>query len=114
VKSSRNAEPLRKSLRSAEHSRLKVLLVYARKRDDLTQRQVAQLLGKPQSFVAKYEGGERRLDLIEFLWLARVLRFDAAGGLRLIEGNRAGTLPPLPSIDEMKAVIAAKSSKRKR
>ena len=31
----------------------------------LTQQQLADKLGKPQSFVAKYEGGERRLDVIE-------------------------------------------------
>ncbi|UQS68193.1 hypothetical protein [Mesorhizobium sp. B283B1A] len=28
---------------------------------------MAEQLGRPQSFVAKYEGGERRLDVIEFL-----------------------------------------------
>ncbi len=33
----------------------------------LTQQQLADKLGKPQSFVAKYEGGERRLDVIEFV-----------------------------------------------
>ncbi|MGE0055696.1 MAG: helix-turn-helix domain-containing protein [Hyphomicrobium sp.] len=42
----------------------------------LTQQAVADLLGKPQSYVAKVEGLERRLDVIEFLTMARVIGFD--------------------------------------
>lgn len=38
--------------------------------------QVAEILGRPQSFVAKYEGGERRLDFIEFLDVAEILEID--------------------------------------
>lgn len=42
----------------------------------MTQAQVAEKLGRPQSFVAKYEGGERRLDIIEFLDVTAVLDTD--------------------------------------
>lgn len=42
-------------------------LAAARVRQGLTQLQVADRLGRPQSFVSKYESGERRLDVIEFL-----------------------------------------------
>lgn len=31
----------------------------------LTQTQVAERIGEPQSYVSKYESGEQRLDLIE-------------------------------------------------
>jgi transcriptional regulator with XRE-family HTH domain len=31
----------------------------------LSQEQLAEKLGKPQSFVSKYESGSRRLDLLE-------------------------------------------------
>jgi len=31
----------------------------------LTQEEVAKRLGRPQSFVSKYETGERRLDILE-------------------------------------------------
>lgn len=41
-------------------------LISARKAAGMTQQQVADALGKPQSCVAKYENGERRLDLVEF------------------------------------------------
>jgi transcriptional regulator with XRE-family HTH domain len=34
---------------------------------------VAKALGKPQSFVAKYENGERRIDVIEFVDIAAAL-----------------------------------------
>lgn len=39
----------------------------ARQAQGLIQTEVAQRLGKPQSYVSKYESGERRLDVVEFL-----------------------------------------------
>ncbi|EGT7585134.1 helix-turn-helix transcriptional regulator [Salmonella enterica] len=42
----------------------------------LTQKQFADLLGKPQSFISKVESGERRLDFVEFIHLARLLSLD--------------------------------------
>lgn len=49
------------------------VLINARKRQGLTQQAVADLLHKPQSFVSKYESGERRLDVVEFCQIAKVL-----------------------------------------
>jgi hypothetical protein len=34
---------------------------------------------KPQSFVAKYEGGERRIDVVEFLTVCQAIGVDSAG-----------------------------------
>ncbi|TIT39466.1 MAG: helix-turn-helix transcriptional regulator [Mesorhizobium sp.] len=51
-------------------------LQWARSVKGLTQAQVAEKLGRPQSFVAKYEGGERRLDIIEFLDVTAALDAD--------------------------------------
>ncbi|MER9344790.1 helix-turn-helix domain-containing protein [Mesorhizobium sp. M0601] len=62
-----------KSLRSARQRRLLKRLIAARKTKGVTQTQVADMLGRPQSFVAKYEGGERRLDVIEFLDVTEAL-----------------------------------------
>ena len=42
----------------------------------LTQVELARRFGKPQSFVSAYEGGLRRVDLIEFLFIARALGAD--------------------------------------
>jgi transcriptional regulator with XRE-family HTH domain len=51
-------------------------MVEARKAAGLTQHALALRLKKPQSFVAKYEGGERRLDVVEFVTIARALGAD--------------------------------------
>ena len=71
-----------KSLRTPAHKRLIALLVAAREKAGFTQQQLADRLGKPQSFVAKYEGGERRIDVIEFLTIANTLEFDPARAVR--------------------------------
>jgi transcriptional regulator with XRE-family HTH domain len=75
---------LRKSLNSPEQQRLLALLIEAREHADLTQRDVADLLKKPQSFVAKYEGGERRLDVPEFIAVTRALGADPIRILKAI------------------------------
>lgn len=77
-----------KSIHGPEHLALRELLISARKKAGLTQSQVAEKLGRPQSFVAKYEGGERRLDVIEFVDVARALDADPVKILRtLVSGN---------------------------
>lgn len=50
----------------------------------LSQEVVALNLGKRQQFVSKYESGERRLDVIEFIDVARQLRFDWQQSLGVI------------------------------
>ncbi len=51
-------------------------LIAARKRAEVTQAELAKILGRPQSFVSKYESGERRLDVAEFVGIARALGAD--------------------------------------
>jgi transcriptional regulator with XRE-family HTH domain len=51
----------------AEQNRLLHLLREARAEAGLRQADVAEKLGQPQSYVSKYESGERRLDVVE-LW----------------------------------------------
>lgn len=71
-----------KTLRTPRQQRLQELLARARKAKNLTQADVAERLGRPQSFVAKYEGGERRLDVIEFVEVAEALEADPRQLLR--------------------------------
>jgi transcriptional regulator with XRE-family HTH domain len=67
---------MQKSLKSPEYERLIALLVAVRHDAGVQQQKLAAKLGKPQSFIAKYEGGERRIDLIEFIAIARALGAD--------------------------------------
>ena len=52
------------------------MLLDARKEKGLQQVEVAERLGKTQSFVSKYERGERRLDFCEFIEVAAALELD--------------------------------------
>jgi len=79
---------MRKTLRSAEYTRVLGLLADARHKAGLTQHDVAARLEKPQSFIAKYENGERRLDVVEFVTIARALDADP---LKLFKGLLATT-----------------------
>jgi len=61
------------SLHRYHYQLFRSLLVAARERSGLTQAQVAEQLNRPQSYISKYERGERRLDFTEFVELAEVL-----------------------------------------
>jgi transcriptional regulator with XRE-family HTH domain len=65
-----------KSLHTARYQKLLDYLVAARKSRGLSQQAVADRLQRPQSFVSKYESGERRIDVVELLTLAEVVGFD--------------------------------------
>jgi transcriptional regulator with XRE-family HTH domain len=67
-----------KSAFSRKHAQLRKVLLEARRRAGLTQVALAKKLGRPQSFVSKFERGERRLDVAEFLDVARALAIDPA------------------------------------
>lgn len=42
----------------------------------ITQQEVASAFGRPQSFIAKVESGERRLDVVEFVHFCRAVSVD--------------------------------------
>ena len=67
---------MQKTLKSAEYARLIEILVAVRQKSGTRQQALAKKLGRPQSFIAKYEGGERRIDVIEFIAIARALGAD--------------------------------------
>ena len=56
---------MQKSLSSSKHQKFLNLLKEIRESAGLRQQDVASVLKQPQSFVSKYESGERRLDLLE-------------------------------------------------
>lgn len=64
------------SVHTVEYDRFRALLIGVRKEAGLSQAELARRLAKPQSFVSKFERGERRLDVIEFLSVTRALGVD--------------------------------------
>jgi transcriptional regulator with XRE-family HTH domain len=74
-----------KPIHTERHRKFRALLVAERKAHGLTQTQIAALLGKPPSYVAKYELGERRLDVLEFLDVAAAIGFDPAEFIRSLQ-----------------------------
>lgn len=58
---------------SAAYNAAITVMIEARRSKGLSQRELAQRLGKPRSFVSKIENKERRLDFVEFVVVARAL-----------------------------------------
>ncbi len=65
-----------RSLRTPGHQALMQVLVETRKSKDVTQQELADRLRRPQSYVAKIETGERRLDVVEFVEWFQALKAD--------------------------------------
>ncbi len=65
-----------KSVFSESHGVFIAVLIEARKASGLTQVDVAERLQKPQSFVSNIERGQRRVDVLEFIAIARVVGAD--------------------------------------
>lgn len=65
-----------KALRSRRHRALCAALAVARKTAGLSQHELAVRLKTSQTVIARIEIGERRIDVIEFIDLARALRID--------------------------------------
>src|ERR1700722_17141411 len=70
------ARKLDKSVHSAGQTAFCEVMIGARKASGLTQHQLAKRLRRPQSFVAKYEGGERRVDVVEFIEICKAIEAD--------------------------------------
>lgn len=64
---------MEKSIHTIGHKRLRQLLRQVRLGAGLRQEDVAARLRKPQSFVSKYEAGERRLDILELREVCRAV-----------------------------------------
>lgn len=88
-----------RALASPSHTVLRRLLVEARKDARLTQQQVAAKLGLPQSYVSKYENGERKLDVIEFLAVCDVLGASTADIIESIRGSASSSTSGLWTLE---------------
>lgn len=78
-----------KTIRSEGHEALCKALIEARKAAGFTQSELANRLRCHQSFVARVESGERRIDVVELVVLARALSIDSAVLLHVADSATA-------------------------
>jgi len=74
-----------KSISTPKYKRFCKLLYKAREDAGFTQAGLAKRLKKPQSFVSKYESGERRLDFVEFLDIATAIGLDIQNFIKALK-----------------------------
>jgi transcriptional regulator with XRE-family HTH domain len=65
-----------KSTNTPEYKVIIEKLIVARKAKEMSQASLAKALGKHQSYIAKIEIGERRIDIIELLEIGKVIGVD--------------------------------------
>lgn len=76
---------MKKNLYTQRQRILLDLLRKTREEAGLRQDDVAERLGRPQSFVSKYESGERRLDILELYDVCEVLGTTLSNFVRTLE-----------------------------
>ena len=74
-----------KTLGSIRHNALIAFLTAKRHAAGMSQSELAKALGEYQSYVARMESGQRRVDVIEYENLAEILNFDPCEFLTEIE-----------------------------
>ena len=67
---------LDKTLNTKRHKELITFLIEKREAAGMTQTQLADSLDEYQSWVARLESGQRRVDVIEYEKLAEILNFN--------------------------------------
>lgn len=65
-----------KSVYSDAHAILVEALIAARKAAGMFQEELAERLGKNQSYISNIERGQRRVDVVEFVAIARAMALD--------------------------------------
>lgn len=74
-------------LRTVRHRRLIEAVATAREAAGISQRALAEKLKRSNSFVSKFEAGERRLEVCEFIELCEAIGADPAQLVRRIQGR---------------------------
>ena len=63
-----------KTIYSEDHIHMVKRLIEARKKVQLSQKEVSKLIGKSQSYISKIESGQRRIDIVQLKELAKVYK----------------------------------------
>jgi len=75
-----------KSVFTKKYNKFREMLVKRRNESGLTQVTLANRLGIPQPDVSRNETGVRRVDLVEFLEIAKAIGFDPLEFIKELEG----------------------------
>lgn len=76
---------VKKNIRLNQQKKLLVLLRGVRVEAGLTQSELALRLGTDQTFISKYESGERRLDILELREVCQAIGIDFLTFIRKLE-----------------------------
>ena len=76
---------LKKSIYSEEYNAFRKLLRETRESLNLSQVELGKMLGKHQPFIARLESGQRRLDVVEFMCMMRIMGVSSVDLLRKLE-----------------------------
>jgi transcriptional regulator with XRE-family HTH domain len=96
-----------KSLNSTQQNKLQELLRQIRLEAGLRQTDLAERLGEPQSFVSKYESGERRVDFIELRYICKAIGITTKDFLNRFEASLDETERKVPKTT--KALLGKRS-----
>jgi transcriptional regulator with XRE-family HTH domain len=77
-----------KTIRTKRHKKLIELVLAERKQAGIRQVQLAKKLKRSQTWIARLESGERRLDVIELLDLAEAIGFDAPALVAAVQQSK--------------------------
>ena len=78
---------MKRSIKEIQQERLLALLKSIRQDYDIRQVELAEKLGVPQSFVSKYESGDRRLDILELKQVCDAIGISLEEFVRKLEEN---------------------------
>ena len=76
---------MKKSIYSEEYAAFRELLRETRESLNLSQEQLGTMLDRHQPFVARLESGQRRLDVVEFMTMMKVMGVSSTDFLKKLE-----------------------------
>jgi transcriptional regulator with XRE-family HTH domain len=76
---------MKKTIRDSEQKKLLELLKKIRQDKGIRQVELAGKLGVPQSFISKYESGDRRLDILELRQVCKAVGITLQELIRKLE-----------------------------
>ncbi|TJW44640.1 MAG: helix-turn-helix transcriptional regulator [Mesorhizobium sp.] len=76
-----------KSVHSERHRMIAAALASQRRAKGLSQAEVAKVLGRHQPFIANIESGERRVDLVELMDIAKIIDLDVVALVRDLQDS---------------------------